>query len=161
MAYKVIGSDLSGADRTLANNYLCLCQFTAVMTDLVLQIRVSAAGSGNFKAALYTDNSNNPGTLMNSSASVPVVSGINVVPFPSTPIVSGTKYWLAIVSSGASNIINATSTGGTSRYVWLSYENDFPATPSALTNDTFEIQIAGWGGVDYGSVAFLSDYGVL
>lgn len=60
--------------------------------------RATTAG-GNFKGALYSDASGQPGTLIAQSASTPVVVGNANAPATSSPSIPPGRYWIAATFS--------------------------------------------------------------
>ena len=62
-----------------------LCKFRALISGDADTFRVKASGNGNVKAAIYSDNSGQPGLKITSlDTNNPVVSGWNDISFPPT-----------------------------------------------------------------------------
>jgi hypothetical protein len=109
------------------------------------QFKVWCAGSGNIKVAIYDDNAGQPGNLKNQvNTGTHVDSGWNIIPIPSTTLVSGTNYWLALCSD---NTVVGSKPGGTRLYKAATYSTfTFPATAGyGFTSDTYYDLSTGWG----------------
>ncbi|HET6933666.1 MAG TPA: hypothetical protein VFI72_02430, partial [Candidatus Angelobacter sp.] len=62
---------------------------------------------------LYSDNSGHPGTLLSqASAGALTPNSFNVVPVSAANIVSGTKYWIAVMGAGSGTFIFRDRPGG-------------------------------------------------
>src|SRR3990167_3485213 len=112
------------SDQTAGANYLKLGKWQAQATGNITEIRVTASGNGNIKLGIYTDNAGEPDDLLSSVGSTAITTGENVIPITSTPVVSGTYYWLAYNIDQAN--IPYKNTGGTNRYKVLTYATAFP-----------------------------------
>jgi len=147
MAVKLIGADDVTADSGNYTNYFILSQFTAVASGNMTEFRVKCQASGNLKVAIYADNSNQPGALITAmNTGQAVVSGWNTLSFTSTPIVSGTKYWLAFISDYNNSVGYKTSAGWLRKYTAATYSTfSFPDPAGSLTDASgyYEIE-AGW-----------------
>jgi hypothetical protein len=141
---KLVGHD----DATGANNesgYFRFDKFTAVATGSITEFRIKAGASVNVRVALYSDNSGQPGTLLNSVAGTPVTSGWNTIAFPSTSIVSGTVYWLATITEGTGGTKYVSETGmGNWAYKAGAFGDSWP-TFGWTVSDNYSHLVAGWG----------------
>lgn len=138
-------SDDSGSnDHNL--NMLCLTRFAANANGNITEIRVKAREAGNVKAAIYDDSSGEPGLLRNATASMVSVVGWNTIPITSTPVNSGTYYWLAVKMDKLGGAIY-NNTSGTMRYkIPVTYADAFPnPAGTGFTSGTFYGLVAGWG----------------
>lgn len=85
-------------------------------------INVNASGSGNIRLAIYSDNSNAPGTLLGQSASTAAVgTSWNDLAITGVSIVSGNKYWLSFQASAGATTFFYTGTGITQFNVAQAY----------------------------------------
>jgi hypothetical protein len=151
-AQKLIGADAGSTYTNVATGgYFALAQFTAEASGTITELRVRCASGGNIKLAIYSDISGEPGNLLPNAFtnSIPVSEGWNLIPFPSTTITAGQKYWLARNSD--ENILYWKSqTGANFRYRAATFSAfTFPATATALGGlntepNTYHL-VAGWG----------------
>jgi hypothetical protein len=141
---KLIGANDTTATGNDDPNYFLLDRFTAEANGTLSQIKIKCGAAGNVKVAIYNDSSGNPGSLRSSlNTSTLVVSGWNQINITPTAVVSGTPYWLALISD--SRCVSYKSTGGTGRYMAASYSGfTFPTTPSGLSSWTGYHFIQGW-----------------
>jgi len=146
---KIIGA---ASDSTFTNvatgGYFALGQFTAEASGDITELRVRCASSGNIKLAIYSDNGGEPGNLLPGAFtnSTPVVAGWNTIPFPTTTITTGQKYWLARNSDG--NILYwQAQPGALFRYRAAPFSGfSFPGSAGiGFTSDQVYHLIAGWG----------------
>jgi hypothetical protein len=87
------------ANEVDGDNYILFSKYTAVASGNITCIMVDAAIAGNIKVAIYTDNNGAPGTLLNANNNDSVLTqGWNAIPIASTPVVSGTVYWIAFIT---------------------------------------------------------------
>jgi len=165
MTIKLVGADDAAGSATTAN-YFVLTKFTAVASGDMTEFRVKSAVSGYVKCALYADNSGEPGALITAMNTGQAVSGggWETLSFTSTPIVSGTVYWLAINISvdGAVQYFNGS---GITRYKAATYSTftfPNPAGSGFIPLTAYLIE-AGWGseGVVKTGSATLSGVGTL
>jgi hypothetical protein len=77
-------------------------QFTALNSGTGTKLNVYLSGSNqatNVRVGVYTDNNNNPGTLLSQALiTSPINYTWNTVTLSNTTITAGTKYWIAILS---------------------------------------------------------------
>jgi hypothetical protein len=142
---KLIGADSSGSPGTSAN-YFRLTRFQAAASGSMTQFRVYSGASGNLKCAIYADSAGEPGALITAmNTGQAVTSGWNTFTFTSTPIVSGTYYWLAVnfdTGDAAQYIASGTFRYKSATYSGFTFPN--PAG-SGFNNATQSDTIAGWG----------------
>jgi hypothetical protein len=145
---KLIGVD-AGTSSTGAYplNYFFLYRFQAVGTGNVVIFKIKTSASGNVKAAIYADNSGEPGALLSAvNTSTPVTAGWNNITITSTPVVTGNYYWLAYNSDSAIGYYQ--SAAGTLRYKTTTYSTfSFPnPAGTGFTSLTTSVGLlAGWG----------------
>lgn len=150
--YTSSGSKLLGAndatDTPAAADYLTLNKFTASATGNMTQLKVKASASANVKCALYADSSGTPGALITAmNTGQAVVSGWNTLTFTSTPITSGTTYWLATdIDTLGGTTADASGTGGTRAWKIATYSGFTFPNPAGggYTNDTYNGLVTGW-----------------
>jgi phosphotransferase system IIB component len=146
-AQKLVGADDAATTTPVGGGYLVLDKFTAVAPGNVSQIRVKCTTSGNVKVALYADSAGNPGALLGvNNGGTDVVAGWNNIYLPSTPVIMGTNYWIAYIST--TNCVGYfSSPGGGAVFRALSYSSDFPASAGTgfTTSAGNHSLIAGWG----------------
>lgn len=145
--YKLIGVDAGAASTTTyPGGYFFLYRFPASTTGNMTTFKFKASGAGNVKVAIYNDNNGVPGALLNAvNASIPVVAGWNSIAIPSTPVVSGTYYWLSYISDAQ---IGYYQTGSGNLYYQAAAYSffSFPTTPAGLSNiPNNSGLLAGWG----------------
>ena len=148
LSYQIVAGTTTEAGSTCLANYLYCGMFQATKTaNGVTTFRVYSSASGNAKIQIYNNNSGTPGTLVSANDTGQAVSsGWNNLSVPSCNIVSGTDYWLGIVTS-ASGAARRNTTGGVSRYKSATYSS-FTAVdnPSGLgSQGTLLISLALWG----------------
>ena len=140
----VIGvGEKTWAGASIGANSLTLNKFTAV-AGTIINIRIKCSNTTNIKVALYADNAGAPGTLLASSASTACVAGWNVIALTASAVLSAADYWLAVVSDTANRIYRSTS-GGTCKYVAMTFADSFPNPPAGLSANTNDLALAGWG----------------
>jgi len=130
-------------------NYLVLDKWTAVATGNVTQIRVKCMDSGTVKVGIYADTSGIPGTLIVANeAGASVVPGWNTISLTSTPVISGTDYWIAYNSS-ANCVGYYSSPGGGLIFRSLTYATIFPSSAGTgfSTSSGNHSLTAAWGAV--------------
>jgi hypothetical protein len=82
------------------------------LKSLVLYLDASSTVS-QLVAGLYADAGGHPGTLLGQGSSTPVVKGAwNPISLPSTNVVAGTPYWIAILGTGSGTLAFRASSGG-------------------------------------------------
>jgi len=144
---KLVGADDATPDVTnISSDFIVLAKFTAVATGTMTQFRIRMKGSGNVQVGIYSDNAGAADALLNSVGSTAVVSGVNIITFPSTSIISGTDYWLAY-NCDTSDTIGVIANGlGMTEYKALTYGTAFPNPAGAgYTTDSWTNLEAGWG----------------
>jgi hypothetical protein len=146
---KLIGNDALTVNDVVANTRVLYQKFAALSSANVTSIYVNgyAVTNANVKVAIYSDNAGTPGNVLAQSGDTVILKNQwNIISIASTAIVSGTYYWLAIVTN-TTNGLGRRTTGGTTlysgnvTYATFSYAN----APSGLTSSTLNSQIAGWG----------------
>jgi hypothetical protein len=144
---RLIGSDDVSADTTIGANYISMTRFQALQSGNVTSFRVRATGSGNVKVAIYTDTSGEPDSRLGyNDSSQAVSSGWTSLSIPSTPVTSGSYYWLAINSNA--QVANAHSGAGSVRYKAATFSTfSWPASAGSGYGAASTIygMLAGWG----------------
>ena len=142
---KLVGANDTTATGNEDPNYFLLDKFTAEANGTLSQIKVKCGAAGNVKVAIYNDSYGSPGSLLSSSNTGTHVEASVWTPISITPtaIVSGTPYWLALISD--SRCVGYKGTGGIGRYAPASYSGfTFPTTPSGLYSWSGYHLIQGW-----------------
>lgn len=120
-------------------------KFTAVAGTLTnIRLKSGAAVVRNAKVAIYADNAGAPGALLGNSVSTPISPGWNLIPLVAYVSLSASSYWLASVCDANDATLRKAS-GGTERYVAMTYTDPFPDPPSGLSVLELDQAIAGWG----------------
>jgi len=100
------------------------------------------------KLAIYSDNGGEPGNLLPGAFtdSTPVIAGWNIIPFPTTTITCGQKYWLARNSDGNILYWQAAQPGALFRYKAAAFSGfSFPGSAgTGFTSDQVYHLVAGW-----------------
>jgi C1A family cysteine protease len=145
---KLLGMDDAAASAAASQNYLVMDRYTTVAAGTLSEIRVKCAATGNVKAAIYSDASGSPGSLLAANnTGVNVSEGWNTVSIAGGPsLVAGTGYWIA-VNSSAQCIGYTPYSGGTMLFRALGYTSDFPSTAgTGFTSAAgYHCFTAGWG----------------
>lgn len=146
---KIIGTDDLACQGLMVAGYFALGRFQALATANVTQFNLKANTAGNVKVAMYSDNAGQPGALLNAiNTDTAVAAGWNNIVFPSTPIVTGTFYWLAFNSSAQLSCYNATP----GSYMWK---------PAPYNTFTFPADAgAGWSGANTNFIPLLAGWGL-
>lgn len=135
---------ITGDGTQPSNNFNIYQQFTAKASGTVTQINVNCFQSGNIKVAIYTDDgvgSGLPNTLLASTGSNAVVSGINSISISSVSVINGTKYWLAYgQDAGKPMIVNGAAAGNRGGFASNAFTNAFPSTADNISG-----AINSWG----------------
>jgi hypothetical protein len=143
----VLGNDTNTNDATIGAGFLIGTPYTAGSSATVAKIKAKLNDVSSFIAGIYTDNSGEPGTLLNQSAISSGTAGWNIIDIPATPLVSGTAYWLvftaesaavAMLSGGSSNTVKSYA------YAWSSVTGSgLPSAPAgwAVVDTTSELKI--------------------
>jgi hypothetical protein len=147
MTVKLVGADDAvGADP--AANYFYLTKFTAIATGNMTEFRVKSKQGGYAKVALYADSGGEPAGLITAMGEQLVPdAGWQTLSFTSTPIISGTTYWLADCLMYA-GIIQSTNATGVRRYKAATYSTFTFPNPAGSGFDsmtTYYDLVAGWG----------------
>jgi hypothetical protein len=125
----MVGTSPTGGDD--AAGYIRFVPFTAGVSANIDGLVVRLTQSVNARAALYSDSSNSPNTLLVSSNSTAITLNTDtVLAVTPTAITNGTKYWLAVQGSAACNCPNCSSSEGSvvTGYMANTYGNGMPAT---------------------------------
>ncbi|MCJ7664202.1 MAG: Ig domain-containing protein, partial [Desulfobacterales bacterium] len=142
---KLVGTDTSGTE-TVSPNYIQLSKFTAAATGTVSQIKVYSTASAHVKVAIYADNAGAPGALLNANNDNNPVSPNqwNNISITSTPVTSGTAYWLGAIMDTYS--VTRVTTPNPRRYKAQAYAGfNWPGSLTGLsTSDNMYLCIAGW-----------------
>jgi hypothetical protein len=119
----VTTSDVLLGDQSVEN------QTNSVAAGKAEAFQTTAKASGNVKslvlyldasstapqlvAGLYADAGGHPGTMLGQGSSTPAVKGAwNPVSLPSTNVVAGTPYWIAILGTGSGTLAFRSSSAG-------------------------------------------------
>lgn len=78
--------------------------YTATLTGSVISIVLPFSGAATCKGVIYADSSGSPGALIAVSGNAISGTGEQAFTFTGVNVVSGTKYWVGIVSSGSGTI---------------------------------------------------------
>jgi hypothetical protein len=170
MTTKLVGANSITATNGIAKDYFTGTKFTAVASGNMTQFKVYVdSGSGNIKYALYADSAGEPGALITAmNTGQALVPGENILPFTSTPITSGTTYWLMF--NVEVNLIYATYNAGSGyqrRYKAATYSSftfPNPAGSGFGSQTAYYDIIAGWGtegGATHYASATMSGTGTL
>ncbi|MCJ7664203.1 MAG: hypothetical protein MUO24_08155 [Desulfobacterales bacterium] len=149
MTVKLIGADDATGQNT-AGSILRLSRWQAVASGNITEFKVKSDVSGNIKIAIYADNAGQPGALITAMNTGQAVSaGWNTLTFASTPVTSGTFYWMATNydTTGACQYMD--SAGWPFRHKAETYATfTFPDPPTGLsTANAYSELTAGWGAV--------------
>ncbi|MBW2458739.1 MAG: hypothetical protein JRI68_29845 [Deltaproteobacteria bacterium] len=107
---------------------------------------ISKQAGPNVKAGLYTDQSGNPGTLVASVGSTPVVVGVNELAVSPMSLPAGTYWFMAVFSASASVGIQHNVTSDVVMYTSHSFASALPTTfpsPSTYTGQGFNYYVKG------------------
>lgn len=96
-----------------AGNYAQINKYTATASGTATSIHVLVNGTGYMDFALYSDNSNDPDSLLWSVKNEAVTTGWNEISISNITIVEGTVYWLGYVADNTSDIKYVAGTDST------------------------------------------------
>jgi hypothetical protein len=144
---KLIGADDATAGARASSELVWYSKSTAVATGTMTEfkIKVPAGYSGHVKVAIYADSGGEPaGRISYDNTSYAVVAGWNTISFPSTNILNGTVYWLAVAAEA---YVVGYSGSGVERFKTITYSTyTFPdPAGTGYTSDTLGDLFAGWG----------------
>jgi len=144
---KLIGADDATAGARASSELVWFSKSTAVATGTMTEfkIKVPAGYSGHVKVAIYADSGGEPaGRISYDNTSYAVVAGWNTISFPSTNILNGTVYWLAVAAEA---YVVGYSGSGVERLKTITYSTyTFPdPAGTGYTSDTLGDLFAGWG----------------
>ena len=125
------------------------------MTVAMIQAKVGAV-SGNYKCAIYTDNSGQPNRLLGSTTQVsnPATGWQTFLLGSSMSLTNGQYYWLAIWSDDANARVYYSASGGTLRAQSQAYGAwPDPVSTTWGTNFNYCIYATGWGPIYFGVVS--------
>ncbi|MGD0352441.1 MAG: matrixin family metalloprotease [Dehalococcoidia bacterium] len=131
-----------------ASGTVILQRFLAASTGSITEFRVKVSAGGNVKVAIYDDNSGQPNSRLAVVDSTPVTTGWNTIPITSTPVTSGTYYWLAVVSDSANIYYHSNDPSATVRWQPSTYASwTWPGSAGSgwNTQTGYTYFIAGWG----------------
>jgi lysophospholipase L1-like esterase len=149
------GTLLIGTGATANTNdavgYVHAEKFLCSVSGNLTAIQTYSLVSTNVRVAVYSDNSNRPGTLLAESATKSVATGwISVVLNNSVPIIQGTYYWLAeqVQTAGGGSYLSGQS--GWCYYHYTQSYGAFPANGSSFDgyNTTLYLALAGYNSGD-------------
>jgi hypothetical protein len=119
-----------GLSMNLSTLYASQITSTAYGTLDSLVVSFTGAMTGNATMALYADNSGIPGVLLATTAQVtnPTI-GLNTFTFSSPPAVTRTNYWVAIITSANTQLLqNTVNTSNLGANVANTYGSGVPST---------------------------------
>ena len=132
-------------------NRLIATQYTSAREATIDYINIAAVETGNVKAAIYSDDSNYPATLLASQNTGVYCTGgsfcqINLrKPYTAA---AKTKYWIAIIMDGQGVVgvrfPSAASYWIAKTYSGFTFPSTFPAKGSC-TSGTIDLGTAAWG----------------
>jgi hypothetical protein len=135
MGYTTIGGTADSANR----NFMNATKFTAGATGSVntiyayIESQVSASPNNKGQAAIYTDSSGSPGTLLGNSLGDTTLTGAawNAFPISSVNVTNGTTYWLVYNTNAAADTDNNIhfDAGGVDQFKWKAQTYGTWATP--------------------------------
>lgn len=96
-------------------------------------IGVLLEGAVSFRAAVYSDNSNEPGNVIAQSSVTAGSAGWNEVAITQSNLTQGTKYWLAVVCNGFGVCDDEAYSNEAWRYNYLWTDASSTGMPSGLT----------------------------
>jgi hypothetical protein len=145
---RLLGTETQGSVNLLAN-YLSVCQFTAEATGIVSAVRVYSLAAGNVKVAIYADDgADNAGALITANYNGQAVTANqwNTLSIGGTPVVQGTKYWLATImdTNGAVARSNDSANRDYRAAAYSGFTFPDPAGGGWTAGDTLA-STAGWG----------------
>ena len=144
MTSELIGGTFGTASSNLSPSYIVATKFTATVTGTITEMRCNCATAGHIQLAVYSDNSNYPGSLLASATSTAVTNGTNTITFPNLVVIAGTAYWLA--ANTDTNHLLADATAGSLLYSALTYGTAFPSTfPGGASSLNSNVDLQGWG----------------
>lgn len=113
-------------------DYIYFQRSQATVSGPLAYISLVGSIATNVRAAIYSDSSGVPGTLLSESASVPQTdSNLLFIPIPIITIVAGTYYWIAAQTQANNGFWVHTNLTG---YAQAQAYGAFPATASASPN---------------------------
>jgi hypothetical protein len=124
-------------------------RFQASASGDIVEFRVKASAGGNVKVAIYDDNSGQPGALRSAvNTSTPVSAGAwTSIPITSTSVISGSYYWLAVVSDSCNLYYHSSDPTATVRWkpsTYASWTYPDPAGSGWNTQTGYTYFVAGW-----------------
>lgn len=147
---KLIGTDTVYTKNSAAN-YIEVNKYTADFTGTITEIHIRSAVSGNIKVGIYANSSGAPGALIgaNNIGTAGTAGQWNIISLPATPVVSGTIYWLAIITdiTGAHvQSINPNIPLGDIKVKSSAYSSGLPdPAGTGYTNSDVALSLAGYG----------------
>ena len=159
---KLIGNDDNGGTDVVGGNYYFFQKFTCGASKNLNSIHVKCNADMHVMVALYSDASSSPGTVLASSGSTAIVSGVNAVnvtvPYAVT---NGTIYWLAFAADSSHCLKNTAAVTGYLKYITGGYNNAaWVNNPTGLTSNPYQDNncLSGWGsaasGASVGHIGF-------
>jgi peptidoglycan/xylan/chitin deacetylase (PgdA/CDA1 family) len=145
---RLLGADeLAISSGNNHNDMVSLCRFTAFAYGSISQIRLKCSDSGNVKVAIYEDNAGSPAALLQSTGSIPVVSGWNIISLPShVDMDSGSSYWLGAACDSSGVLCYHLGSGDQLFKTISFFPYSFPdPAGTGWNNNNNYVLIAGWG----------------
>ncbi|MFA5051399.1 MAG: hypothetical protein WC499_04810, partial [Patescibacteria group bacterium] len=142
----ILGNDGAGGSNSGAN-YVTYTRSQAAANSVAHSIRIDTNVNGNTKIALYSGNSTQPITKLQSTSGACTAGGYNTFTIADTNIVSGTYYWIGCISDTA-GVSTYNAGGSTRKYLGTAYAGyTFPDTWSGAgyTDDTVSEFVAVMG----------------
>ena len=159
MADLLLGSETSQSIGIGANQ-LYSGKFAAIKSGTIEEIWVYSDGFGNVKAGIRSDNSGNPGTILDVNNTGTACTGgqWNLIALSGgVKIEKGTDYWLDALSSTSNAVTGGIVSGqGTIRYGTVSYSSGIPSSPPSWSGTlTYVYAVNGKGTVLSGNALFI------
>jgi hypothetical protein len=143
---ELIGSTAGSAGTMGFANRAYFCRYAATSGPSITKINVNFIGAGHARVAIYNDSGGSIGSLIQQTAEDTVTgAGVKTFTITSTPIVSGTNYWLAVWSDA--QIIGFASGAGTVAY----FDKAAPFTFDSIGFITYAGTIAWHGMISGGN----------
>lgn len=159
MSVQLIGTINIGDTGNPGPGYIIYSRFQCIQSGLCTSIKAYCAINTNCRAALYSDVSTLPNTLLSQSDSVALTAtGWGDMPITSYALAVGSYYWLAVNQSVNLALVYS-STGGLSKYEASTYTT-FPATATPLSNGVLLYSLQGWGDVPVSQYRSLLGVGI-
>ena len=141
----IAGHNANDEDNTFTNGTLLAVSFTASNNVSLKSLTSKLDLAGTFEMGVYSDNAGLPGTLLGQTLAQTSVVGWNTVTLTPISIISGTKYWLAVLSPGAGIVATSAAGGNGSMRISAVYETILPANPSGWAFHSLTVSLYASG----------------